>query len=121
MAAGWRFPYHRLENFQKALGVPVPASTQWDIVYPVFETSVHPYEELVRQAAQGKLFHIDDTGVKILSIMKENKEKKVMAEDAADWEKRKATYTSILADHIKSRRSCNHIVLQWQKICRRKS
>lgn len=26
---GSGFPYHRLENFQKALGVPVPASTQW--------------------------------------------------------------------------------------------
>ncbi len=54
---GSGFPYHRLENFQKALGVPVPASTQWDIVYPLFETAVHPYEELVRQAAQGELFH----------------------------------------------------------------
>jgi len=72
----------------------VPASTQCDIVYPVFETAVHPYEELVRQAAQGNLFHTDDTGVKILSIIKENKEKKELAEDAADWEKRKATYTS---------------------------
>ena len=91
---GSGFPYHRLENFQKALGVPVPASTQWDIAYPLFETAVHPYEELVRQAAQGKLLHTDDTGVKILSIIKENKKKKVVAEDAADWEKRKATYTS---------------------------
>jgi transposase len=54
---GSGFPYHRLENFQKALGVPVPASTQWDVTYPVFETGVHPYEELVRQAAQGELFH----------------------------------------------------------------
>ena len=72
----------------------MPASTQCDIVYPVFETAVHPYEELVRQAAQGNLFHTDDTGVKILSIIKENKEKKELAEDAADWEKRKATYTS---------------------------
>jgi transposase len=69
----------------------VPASTQWDIAYPVFETAVHPYEELVRQAAQGELFHIDDTGVKILSIMKENKEKKAVKEGAADWKKRKAT------------------------------
>ncbi len=101
---GSGFPYHRLENFQKALGVPVPASTQWDVTYPVFETGVHPYEELVRQAAQGDLFHIDDTGVKILSIIKENKEKKAVEEGAADWEKRKATYTtgiiSKVGDHV---------------------
>jgi len=101
---GSGFPYNRLENFQKALGVPVPASTQWDNVYPVFETAVHPYEVLVRQAAQGDLFHIDDTGIKILSIIKENKEKKAVEEGAADWEKRKATYTtgiiSKVGDHV---------------------
>jgi hypothetical protein len=103
---GSGFPYHRLENFQKALGVPVPASTQWDITYPVFETAVHPYKEIVRQAAQGELFHTDDTGVKILEIIKENenKERKAVAEDAADWEKRKATYTSGImskvGDHV---------------------
>jgi transposase len=101
---GSGFPYNRLENFQKALGVPVPASTQWDNVYPVFETAVHPYEVLVRHAAQGDLFHIDDTGVKILSIIKENKEKKAVEEGAADWEKRKATYTtgiiSKVGDHV---------------------
>ena len=94
----------------------MPASTQWDIIYPAFETGVHPYEELVRQAAQGELFHIDDTGVKILEIIKENKKKKAVevevgvAEDAADWEKRKATYTTILANHVKGRRSCHRIV-----------
>lgn len=101
---GSGFPYNRLENFQKALGVPVPASTQWDIIYPVFETAVYPYEELVRQAAQGELFHIDDTGVKILSIMKKNKEKRAVEEGASDWEKRKATYTSGImskvGDHV---------------------
>ena len=102
---GSGFPYNRLENFQKALGVPVPASTQWDIIYPVFETAVHPYEELVRQAAQGELFHIDDTGVKILSIIKENKEKKAVEEGAADWgcEKRKATYTSGIMSKLGNR------------------
>jgi transposase len=98
---GSGFPYHRLENFQKALGVPVSASTQWDIVYPAFETAVHPYEELVRKAAQGELFYIDDTGVKILSIMKENKKEKAVEEDAADWEKRKATYTSGIMSKVR--------------------
>ena len=100
---GSGFPYYRLENFQKALGVPVPASTQWDIIYPAFETGVHPYDELVRQAAQGELFHIDDTGVKILEIMKENKKREAMAEDAADWEKRKATYTTGIMSKVGDR------------------
>jgi transposase len=100
---GSGFPYYRLESFQKALGVPVPASTQWDIIYPAFETAVHPYDELVRQAAQGELFHIDDTGVKILEIMKENKKREAVTEDAADWEKRKATYTTGIMSKVGDR------------------
>jgi transposase len=107
---GSGFPYYRMDNFQKALGVPVPASTQWDILESVSKTAVYPYGELVRQAAQGELFHTDDTGVKILEIMKENKEKKAVEVEEgaadADWEKRKATYTSgimsksIVGDHV---------------------
>ncbi len=54
---GSGFPFYRLDNFQKALGVPVPASTQWEIVSSVFKTVIHPYEEMVRQAAQGELFY----------------------------------------------------------------
>jgi len=101
---GSGFPFYRLDNFQKALGVPVPASTQWEVVVSVFKSAIHPYEEMVRQAAQGELIHTDDTGVKILSIIKENKEEKVVEEGAPDWEKRKATYTtgimSKVGDHV---------------------
>ena len=54
----------------------------------------------MRQAAQGELFHIDDTGVKILEIMKENKKREAVA-DAADWKKRKATYTTGIISKVK--------------------
>jgi transposase len=113
---GSGFPYYRMDNFQKALGVPVSTSTQWDIAHSVFKTVVHPYEELVRQAAQGELFHLDDTGVKILEIMKENKEKekgKKAVEDGAadvDWEKRKATYTSGIMSKSKVG---NHVIMLY--------
>ena len=57
------------------MGVPLPASTQWekteaaaDHIYPVFN-------ELVFQAAQGDILHNDDTTMKILSLMKENQDK----------------------------------------------
>jgi hypothetical protein len=100
---GSGFPFNRLENFQKALGVPMPASTQWDILYPVSKTAGYPYGELVRQGAQGKLFHTDDTGVKILEIIKENKERKAVAKNAADWEKRKSTYTTGIMSKVGDR------------------
>lgn len=88
------FPYYRLGNFQKSLGVPMPASTQYDIAHSVYKIAFYIFEVLVRDAAQGELIHIDDTTVKILSVIKENKAGNPIDADAADWEKRKATFTS---------------------------
>ncbi len=72
---GCGLPWNRLENLQESIGVPLPASTQWektenaaDLIYPVFN-------ELAYQAAQGNILHNDDTTMKILSLMEENKNK----------------------------------------------
>lgn len=64
-------PFYRLQQFQAMMGVPVPASTQWGIVEPLGLEAKGPYLELLKQFAQGELFHIDDTKGKILSLMKE--------------------------------------------------
>jgi hypothetical protein len=62
-------PFNRLEGLQGHRGVPLPASTQWDIV-PAVATNLAPvFEELVRQAAQGEVLHNDDTTIKILELM----------------------------------------------------
>ena len=70
---GYGFPWYRLEKLQESLGIPLPASTQWekiesqaDLIYPAFD-------ELKRQAAQGKVPHNDDTTMKILDLIQENK------------------------------------------------
>jgi hypothetical protein len=70
---GYGFPWYRLEKLQESLGIPLPASTQWekiesqaDLIYPAFD-------ELKRQAAQGKVLHNDDTTMKILDLIQENK------------------------------------------------
>jgi hypothetical protein len=69
---GSGFPFNRLEGLQDSLGIPLPASTQWDIVEKVGD-QIHPaFRELIRQAAQGEVIHNDDTTMKILSLMKEN-------------------------------------------------
>jgi hypothetical protein len=66
---GSGLPFNRLEGLQGYLKIPLPASTQWDIV-PAAATSVAPaFEELIRQAAQGEVLHNDDTTVKILELM----------------------------------------------------
>ena len=64
-------PFYRLEQFQASLGVPAPASTQWELAQVLGLQVKPPYMEMLKQAAQGRLFHIDDTKGKILSLIKE--------------------------------------------------
>jgi transposase len=65
---GTGLPFNRLERLQGDLGIPLPAATQWEII----ETSSDPIEpvleELIRQGAQGQVFHNDDTGMKVLTL-----------------------------------------------------
>jgi transposase len=67
---GSGLPFNRLEKLQECLGVPLPASTQWEIVERTAD-KIHPvYRELIRQAAQGELLYNDDTTMKILANLK---------------------------------------------------
>ncbi len=61
-------PFYRIQNLEKRLGVPLPVATQWEIVEEAAELLGAALEELLRQAAQGELFHNDDTSVRILKM-----------------------------------------------------
>ncbi len=69
---GSGFPFYRLEKLQENFEVPLPDSTQWDIVEAKADRIYPLYDELVRQAAQGEVLHNDDTTIKILELMKDN-------------------------------------------------
>ena len=71
---GSGFPFHRLERLQGSMGIPLPAATQWEIVREVAAVVEPAYQELIRQAAQGKVLHNDDTGAKILDLMTRRRE-----------------------------------------------
>jgi transposase len=64
-------PFYRLDRLQENLGMPLPASTQWEMVAEVADQITPVHEELIRQAAQGRVLHNDDTSVKILSLRRE--------------------------------------------------
>jgi transposase len=66
---GLGVPFHRLEQLQRQLGTPVPASTPWDVVHARVEEVYPAYPELVRRAAQGSVVHNDDTYNRILEFM----------------------------------------------------
>lgn len=64
-------PFYRLENLQGAVGMPVPASTQWDIVRD-FSGHIYPaFCQLIEHGACGEVIHNDDTTMKILSLVNE--------------------------------------------------
>ncbi len=50
---GTGVPFKRLERLQEHLGMPLPATTQWDLMAAAAKRIRPALEELIRQAAQG--------------------------------------------------------------------
>jgi transposase len=80
---GFGMPFNRNETLQQGLGVPLPASTQWDIIEAQADRVEPVFEEMVRQAAQGEVLHNDDTTVKILEMMGERARQAALAEQVS--------------------------------------
>jgi hypothetical protein len=71
MKYGSGVPFHRMGRLQGNLGIPLPASTQWEIVQEAAAEVAPVHAELVRQAAQGHLLHNDDTSMPVLELRAE--------------------------------------------------
>ena len=65
---GSGFPWNRLEGLENNLGIPLPASTQCEIMAEMAPTLQPALDELMRQAAQGEVAHNDDTSMRVLSL-----------------------------------------------------
>ncbi len=61
-------PFNRLQGLQGSLGIPLPASTQWDILSRCEAHFIPAHEQLILAAAQGQVLHNDDTGMKVLNL-----------------------------------------------------
>jgi len=79
---GTGVPFHRLDTLQESLQVPLPASTQWEIVSGAVEQFTPVFQELIRQAADGDVLYNDDTTVKILELMDAQARAEALAESA---------------------------------------
>jgi transposase len=88
---GAGLPFNRIEKLQAGMGIPLPATTQWELVRDGAALLTPAHEELVRQAAQGKVLHNDDTTMKVLELTREQR-----AAAAADEEtdERTGVFTS---------------------------
>jgi len=98
---GGGFPWNRLGKLQGCLGIPLPPSTQWDIVQDATQSLEPAFEELQRQAAQGQVLHNDDTAMKILERM--GKRRQAALQNTASAE-RTGIFTSGIVSRLKSRR-----------------
>ena len=65
---GTGMPFHRLEQLEKHLGIPFPASVQWELMKRAAGWLRPVLKELIRHAAQGGVMHNDDTGMRILQM-----------------------------------------------------
>jgi hypothetical protein len=73
--SGLATPYNRSAALQRDCGAPLSESVMSERCKAVAEALYPIYQEMRHRAADGKVFYGDDTPVRILELMKENKEK----------------------------------------------
>ena len=102
LKSGTGVPFYRLEKLQGSLGVPLPASTQWDLVYASAKALAPAFTELIREGAQGQLLHNDDTTGKILALMGKRRQVAAEASDQ-DGDGRTGVFTSGIVSQVDGR------------------
>lgn len=64
-------PFYRLEQLEGQLGIPLPATTQWEIVEEAAQVIKPARDELIQQSAQGTVVHNDDTSMRVLRLKRD--------------------------------------------------
>jgi len=59
---------YRIDKLQQAFGVPLPESTQWEILEDAADKLTPVHEALLDAAAQGEQFYNDDTSMKVVQM-----------------------------------------------------
>lgn len=70
---GSGMPFYRLEGLQKNMETPVPDSTQFDMAEEVANCGSPIVEHFKKQAVNASQIGNDDTGMKVLELIQENK------------------------------------------------
>lgn len=94
---GSGMPHYRLARLQQSLGVPLPESTQWEVMQPLFEQAQPIWEQLIAQAANAPLIHQDDTTMRILDLRRPGSATATQMDP-----QRKGTFTSNLLAEVQS-------------------
>ena len=95
------FPMNRIADLQEAMGVPFPASTQWELVRDAADKLEPVLDELIRQAGQGGVLYNDDTPMRILDFLAEKKKREERGEEPPE---RTGTFTSGIVSELRDGR-----------------
>jgi transposase len=76
MRYGGGLPWHRQAGLQAMAGAPLGEATMWERCEATADAAMGIFLSLMRLAAGGEVIHTDDTWVKILSCLKEDKDEK---------------------------------------------
>ena len=66
-------PFYRIEQYQALVGVPVADATLWELAERVADCAWPVFDRLWELAAQGEVIFQDDTHVRILALVAENR------------------------------------------------
>jgi len=99
-------PFYRLEGLEASLGIPLPASTQWEIAEEIAAVIRPAFDELICQAAQGEVFYNDDTSRKILALARASPQRAEEDEESGSKER-----TGLFSSGIVSTREGRRIAL----------
>ncbi|MBI4262997.1 MAG: IS66 family transposase [Acidobacteria bacterium] len=81
---GSGMPFYRLERLQADLQIPLPASTQWEIVEDLARTLRPVLAALMQQAANGEVVHNNDTSMTVLALQRPDAPRGAPDDVAAD-------------------------------------
>src|SRR5512147_1791653 len=95
-------PFYRIEQYQALVGVPVADATLWDLAEQVADSAWPVFEALWNLAAQGEVIFQDDTHVRILTLLAENRRADVTGETL----ERRGMYTTGLVVQVEKRVIC---------------
>jgi len=101
---GCGLPFHRIEVLQRAMRIPLPATTQWELVRDALPQLVPVWDELLWQAAQGEVLYNDDTTMKVLALTEEQRR-------AAAADEETCARSGVFTSGIVATRGGHHIAL----------
>lgn len=87
-------PFNRVERLQAGMGIPLPASTQWELVERRVDGLMPVQDALVRHAAQGEVLHNDDTSMTVLELAERTREEALAAGEPEQHADREGVRTS---------------------------